>query len=213
MKKILLLAMFSSLGVMLAAQEKAGPGKERSMISVNAGIAVPIMCYASNEVNNPDAGFAKPGFIFDFAYAYRFNNTVGLTGSFFYSWNKAGGNGMKAISSPGSYRMIGFLAGPLLNHNFSGRWEGDIRFLAGVSRVFTPALQQGDALWLDKHEATAFTWGGGIGLRYNLDGNAFLQLKADHTNLKPKFNPSTARGKGDQHIVLMNFDAGVGVRF
>lgn len=208
----LLAAVMSFLAV--PAQKNDFTEGRRSSLAFSAGVAVPIMCYADKDVNDPDAGFAKPGFIFDLAYAYRFSNTVGITGSLFYSWNKAGNNTVKAVSSPGSYRMFGLMAGPLFARHFSNRWEGDIRLLAGFSRVFTPALQQGDALWLDTHEKTAFTWGGGIGLRYNFEGNAFLQLKAEHTNLKPQFSKTNGlAGKNNQHIVLMNFDAGVGVKF
>jgi hypothetical protein len=67
---------------------------------------------------------------------------------------------------------------------------------------------------LNDYNVNAFTWGGGVALRYKLSGNTFLQLKTDHINLKPKFKMQAGEtGRSEQHIVLMNVDAGVGWKF
>ncbi len=214
MKKIIWIAAAGLLAIPANSQDKNGWGTEKSYLAVSAGVAVPILCYGSKNTGNPNAGFAKPGFSIDLSYAYRFNNTIGVAGSVFYAFNNAGSSAVKAVSSPGSYRLIGLLAGPVLSRNFSDRWAGDIKFLAGVSRSMTPELQYGDGTLLNDHSVNAFTWGGGIALRYKLSGNTFLQLKTDHVNLKPKFRMQAGEtGKNEQHIVLMNVDAGVGWKF
>jgi hypothetical protein len=214
MKKLFLITAAGLLALPILSQEKTGWGNERSYLVVSAGVAVPILCYGSKNVNNPNAGFAKPGFSIDLNYSYRFNNTIGIAGTVFYAFNKAGSAAVKAVSSPGSYRLVGLLAGPVLSRNFSDRWAGDIKFIAGITRSMTPELQYGDQILLDDHSVNAFTWSGGIALRYNLSGNTFLQLKTDHINLKPKFKLQAGEsGRNEQHIVLMNVDAGVGWKF
>ena len=194
-----------------AAQKNDIVEGRRSYLVINAGVAVPIMCYASKDVNNPDAGFAKPGFSIDLGYAYRFNKTLGITGSVFYTINKAGSSNVKAITSPGTFRVFGLMAGPVLTANFSDRWAGDVKFLAGIAKTMTPELQYRDETLLNRYGATAFSWGGTAGLRYDLNKHTFLNLQAGHINLKPQFKKKAGEtGKGEQHIVLMNFDAGVG---
>lgn len=214
MKKCFLITGASLFAIPVLSQEKAVWGNERSQLVVSAGVAVPILCYGSRNVNNPNAAFAKPGFSIDVSYAYRFNNTLGVGGTVFYAFNKAGNTEVKAVSSPSSYRLFGLLAGPVVSRNFSDRWAGDIKFMAGLTRSMNPELQYGDQILLNDHNVNAFTWGGGIAFRYNLSGKTFLQLKADHINLKPKFNMQTGEpGRNEQHIVLMNADAGLGWKF
>lgn len=215
MKKKLSFWLIAAMSVFSAtAQKNVITEGRRSYLVINAGVAVPIMCYASKDVNNPDAGFAKPGFNFDLGYAYRFNNTAGITGSVFYTINRAGSGDVKAVSTPGSFRVVGLMAGPVLTANFSGRLTGDIKFIAGIAKTFTPELQYGDETLLNRRNATAFTWGGTAGLRYDLNGHTFLNLQAGHINLKPQFKKKAGEtGKSEQHIVLMNFDAGLGLKF
>jgi len=206
------MALWAGMPVM--AQGKNGWQNESSYFSFSAGVSVPIMCYASSNVNNKDAGFAKPGFSFNISYAYRFGNYGGVAGSVFYGLNKAGSSSVKTLSTPGSYRYFGLMAGPLLTKNFSSRWEGDARFLGGIGRLYTPRLVQGDAAVLEEKQATAFVWGGGLGMRYNLSDNTFLTFRTDHLNMQPqlKLKPGET-GKTEQHIVLINVDAGIGFRF
>ena len=215
MKKKLSVCLIVVLSVLSTAAQKNDIAEgRRSYLAISAGLAVPIMCYASKDVNNPDAGFAKPGFSIDLGYAYRFNNTVGVTGSVFYMINKAGSGNVKAVSSPGSFRVLGLMAGPMLTANFSNRWAGDVKFLAGIAKTMTPELQYQDETLLNRYSATAFTWGGTAGLRYDLNDHTFLNLQAGHINLKPQFKKKAGEtGKSEQHIVLMNFDAGVGLKF
>ncbi|MFZ9386379.1 MAG: hypothetical protein ACO25B_00735 [Chitinophagaceae bacterium] len=215
MKKISILWIISGIisTTSCAQANTSHPGK-RPYISISAGVAVPILCYASRDPANPDAGFAKTGFLFDFTYAHPLTESIGLGGTFYYAWNRAGNSRVKSVSEPRSYRMFGFMAGPWIKPQFTGRLEGDIRLQAGVSRFFTPALEKGDALWLEAQQSTAFTWGGAMSMRYRFAPDAFLLLKAGHLNAKPKFEkPPTPSGKTEQHIVLMTVDAGIGLKF
>jgi len=67
---------------------------------------------------------------------------------------------------------------------------------------------------LEEKQATTFVWGGGLGMRYNLSDNTFLTFRTDHLNMQPqlKLKPGET-GKTEQHIVLINVDAGIGFRF
>jgi len=213
-RKILCWLATVLLSYPVIAQETKRLEGERSFLSFHAGVSFPIICYGSSDINSSTAGFAKPGFIFDLGYVYRFNTNLGVTGSLFYCSNKAGNNNVQASSSPGSYRFFGILAGPFITKNLASRWDGDIRLLAGVARVLTPNLRHEGETILNENKATAFTWGGGLAIRYQLSDKSFLSLKTDHINLKPQFNLKPGEtGKGEQHIVVMNVDAGIGLKF
>lgn len=212
MKKQLLLvaAGFICFPILLQAQVKWR--QERSLFFVNAGLSLPILCYHGDDVNNRDDGFAKAGFRLDVSYGYRFTREAGISAMLFWANNKAGNNVMKA--EKGNYSYYGLLVGPQLTLPFSGSWSTDFRFLAGIAGVQTPLLRQGTNTWLNEHSVSSFAWGGGMALRYQLNGNSWLRFEAGHINMKPQFSlPAGDASKGEQHIVDVNFNAGIGWRF
>lgn len=183
-----------------------------SLISVNAGVSIPFLCFGSANLNKSSSGFAKPGYSFNLKYGYLFTRNAGLEISVFYSHNPAGNSRL----SPGrdGYRYLGIMTGPLFRGKLAAKLYGDITVRGGIAKVFTPRLSDGDAILLDEHEAAAFIWGGGIGLCYDVTGKAYLTLKADHANLKPQFHLKPGEtGKTEQHIVAMDISAGVGIKF
>jgi hypothetical protein len=214
MKKSLIFVLTVLWIIPAMPQEKTGGQHERSLLTLSAGVAVPIMCYASKDINDPFAGFAKPGFTIDISYDYRLSNTMGVAGTVFYTFNKTGSDVVSAVSSPGSYRVFGFLAGPVLFRNIADRLSGDIRLMAGLARAMTPELEQRDQTILNRHSAGSFAWKGGIGMRYELGGKTFLRLSSDYMDLKPKFKMKPGEtGKNEQHIVQIMVDAGFGWKF
>ncbi len=180
----------------------------QSGLSVNAGISIPVMCYASVNQANPDAGFARPGFYMDISYTYSFTAFSGCKAMFYYASNPAGNH---AVPSSGAYRMVGWMAGPSLNTPVNKKWQGSFSPMAGYSRVWTPQLKREDQTWLYKQAAGCFSWGAELMLRYRLNENSFVRVGAGHLNMKPglKGFENTA-AKKEQHIVLVNGIAGIG---
>lgn len=154
MKKILLWIIAGLPFIPISTQETKAGEKEKSFFVFNAGISVPIICYASSDINKKTAGFAKVGFTVDISYAYRVSTNAGVTGSVFYCANRAGSKTVTAPLSPGSYRFFGCMAGPFVTKNFATRWDADFKMLAGVARVLTPKLQQQDEIVLDENRTT-----------------------------------------------------------
>lgn len=180
------------------------------MLLFNAGLSIPIVCFASDNHQNAAAGFAKPGFTLEMMYSYRFMDNLGIAGSLFISGNKVRVGSMELPGRQG-YTYYGLLIGPMLVKNFSSRWQGDLSFLAGISRVHTPKINYDNAVLMNADKPFAFTWRADAAFRYNLSDNLFLTLYANHTQLKPQLNSDGAK-KTEQHIVVMNFGAGIGLR-
>lgn len=183
----------------------------RSMISFNAGVSIPIMCFASDNYYNTAAGYARPGFTFDLTYGYRFWENLGIAGSIFFSGNNVKTGIVEAPGKPG-YKYYGLLIGPMATKDFSSQWSGDIRFLAGVSKVHVPKLIYAETTVMNADKAVAFTWTAGAGVRYNFSGNSFLSFRTDHTQLKPQVNQAGAV-KTEQHIIVINLGAGMGIKW
>ncbi|HMU46842.1 MAG TPA: hypothetical protein PKC72_10765 [Chitinophagaceae bacterium] len=209
--------LFYMIGLMWFASttaQETNSSFDRSFFSVNAGISVPFLCYGSSDINKNTSGFAGLGFTIDISYVYRFSKHVGAAGMVYYCSNKAGNKDVAVLSSSHRYRFFGVMTGPALLPDFSDRWTLAIAPMAGVARVLTPKLQLQDETLLNENKKTCFAWGGSLALRYHLSGTSFLQLKTDHLNMKPQFKPKAGdAGKGEQHIVVLNVDAGIGWEF
>ena len=214
MKKIFLW-LAAGLAVFAAeAQQTEWMQGERSFLVFSTGLSVPVLCYASSNINKNTSGFAKPGSTFDVSYGYRFVQNFGITGSVFYSSNNTSKNIVQALGND-HYRYVGIMAGPLLTKKLFAKADGDIRFMTGIAHAWSPDLVYHNETILNKDCNTTFAWSASAGLLYSLTDKTFLSFKADHTQLKPKFH-GQATGenvKNDQHIVVMNFDAGIGIKF
>jgi hypothetical protein len=214
MKKLLFSIVLCLPLMPVTAQEDGKSEVNRSSVMISAGITVPILCYGSSNVKKESSGFARPGFTIDIQYAYRLGNHAGVAGMLYYCTNRAGKGSIPGLSSTGTYRFAGFMAGPFVSSTAGNRWEAALKLMAGEAKAFTPRLQYGEDMLLNKESAACFAWGGGLALRYGLSDRTFLQLKTDHLNMKPQFARKPGEpGKTEQHIVVMNVDAGIGWRF
>jgi hypothetical protein len=180
----------------------------RSVFSFHAGFSIPMVCFASDDINKTSSGYAKPGLIAQVDYKYKFFDHLGAGLSLFWANNpvKEG-----KVSSGGEYNYFGLLAGPVIFPGVGRRIQADIHLQAGVANTYMPKINYGDKVLLNKESAYAFTWAAGFSARFNFDGNAFVSFKADQTNLKPQIRSSSE--KTEQHIVGLNLSAGVGVKW
>ena len=106
------------------------------------------------------------------------------------------------------------MTGPWFTKNLAAKWDGDIKIMAGIARAYTPKLVYHAETILNNNQSFAFAWNAGLGLRYSLSDKTILSIKTDQTQLKPKFKaPPSEKGKGEQHIVVINSGLGTGIKF
>lgn len=216
MKKILFLVVALFQVVASVAQTKLTERKSSFIIS--AGFSIPVVCYASKNMSNEEAGFAKIGFHINLVYELNFIKNAGIAGKLFYSSNRVD----KKINreNPGisisNYKYYGLLIGPYFTHTIANNTELSIRFLPGIIRINSPTLaHEGNAV-ASKDGATAFVWATGADLRYHFSGrNSFVLINGDFTSSKPHFKvPALGENvKIEQHIAVVNLNAGVGFKF
>ena len=85
---IITVILIVSYNGMMAQQGKA-VNEKVSIISFNAGISIPIICYGRNDLaKNNFAGFARPGFTLEINYGWLFTKNVGIAAKAFYSSNR-----------------------------------------------------------------------------------------------------------------------------
>jgi hypothetical protein len=207
MKRVTLIAAIALLPIFPLYAQVSG---QRSLFQIKAGVSLPLLCFASSDLSKGTSGFASPGFMIDLGYTWRTGTYTGIGGRLFYGTNPAGKAGIQSTGSP--YQWGGIMVGPVLLRDLSVRWQGDIAVTAGWSWVRTPLIRYGDAILLQRQTGNSFVWGGTIGVRYQLSDRSSIHLQADHVNLKPRLLHATV-GKTEQHLVLMNLDAGLGILF
>ena len=202
-------------GWLASGQDVAGKPFLSSFFQIRAGVSLPIMCYAKTDLSRNDfSGFARGGIHFSFDYGYRLSDKFGLTVQAFLFDNPSK-KGLLLQKNPQHYRVIGLLIGPRLQTSGAHDWQLDFQAAAGIALARSPALAQSSQVLLNSHTAAAFCWSASAGLQYSIASRSFLSLRAEHTQLTPRFDqhhPEEAL-KGQQHIVVMNVDAGLGFRF
>ena len=215
MKKIFFWIAAGLVAFAANSQENKSEPAKKSFLAINVGFSIPLLCYASSDITKNTSGYAKTGYTFDVSYGYRFGQNFGITGSVFYSSNQTGKNNIVQSSGNGQFRYVGIVAGPLLTKKLFTKTDGDFKFLAGIAHAWSPKLLYHGETILNNDRNTCFAFSLGMGLRYHISDKTFLSFRVDHTQLDPKFN-NDATGeniKREQHIVVMNFDTGFGIKF
>lgn len=190
------------------AQQKTSWSGLRSVISFHAGVSIPMICFASDDLNNKNAGFAKPGLIAEIEYKYRFLDHFGVGTSFFWANNPVRDG---KVTESGEYNYFGLMAGPVFFPGIGKTIQADIHMYGGIANTYMPRINDGDKVLLNNESAYAFTWSAGASARWNFYEKAFVSLKAEQVNLKPQIRSSSM--KTEQHIVGLNIAAGVGLKW
>lgn len=190
------------------AQKNTSWSHLRSVFSFNAGLSIPMVCYASDDVNKMNSGYAKSGLIAQADYKYRIFDHLGVGTSLFWANNPVTET---TVTEDGEYNYFGLVAGPVIFPGEGRRIQADIHLQAGISNSTMPKIKNGDKVLLNNESAYAFTWAAGFSARFNFDGNAFVSFKVDQTNLKPQFKSNSV--KTEQHMVGLNLLLGIGVKW
>lgn len=196
----------------LPAQDSKLP-HSGSSVGITAGLNIPIMCYASGNVNKNTSGYARTGFILGFYYSYRFSKAAGIKASWYYGENRAGKGTVHTGLQNNRYRVSGIMAGPELYQALPGNWELAFCPQAGFSQVWTPQLADEGGVILREQSAGCFSWGGQLNLRYHVNEKFLFHLQTGHLNMKPALPDHYLDAKAEQHVVLVTVDAGLGWKF
>jgi hypothetical protein len=218
MKRYLLSMLVFAFPISLEAQTFSKSIHGKSSVLITGGISIPVVCYASKNMSNEEAGFAKIGFHISLVYELNFIKNAGIAGKLFYSSNRIDKKiiGENAGTSISNYRYFGLLIGPYFTHTIANNTDISIKFFPGIILVNSPTLAHERNSVVSKDGATAFAWAAGADLRYYFSGrNSFALINGDFTSSKPHFKvPALGENvKIEQHIAVVNLNTGVGLKF
>ena len=210
MKKFLSILLIILLSIQSPGQNKQFD-KGNSFVMFNTSYNIPIICYGSHDVNNPNAAFAKKELGLDINYSYLATHRLGFVISVGYGFNKVD---KRYISSPSSkgFTYFTLYAGPQYMVKMANGLYADFRFLAGAAWTQSPTLIYKDERLLSESNAWAFSFSTGVGMKYLFSSTKFVSLRLDHFQMKPHFNVPGDKKK-EQHIVLLSPGLGLGVKF
>lgn len=185
------------------------PGSEAqtlSYLSLQGGVFFPIRCYHSTHPDNPNAGYAKPGFKFTLQYTRSVRSRLGLTAALIYFTNPVD-RIYRSREKQNHYQSLALVAGPSFLSDPRNNWHYESRLLAGIAKVLTPELRLEKGILLPRQSVCAFTWQLEVAILKQLTPKDWLLLKADHQQLKPQFKHSGTR-KTEQHMLGIGLSPG-----
>lgn len=227
MKKTIVFIAAFMMGFAVTAQEKKVVNNYKSAFYLNIGPSVSIGDFASNNVGEPNAGYAKTGVNLNLNYDYMFEKYVGISFDGLYGSHKMDPNVVKAYYGtdvPGidltHYEYIGLLAGPVFTGTLSPNANVNFKLMGGVARARTPqAIYQGD-VYFKQDWASSFAWRLNSDFRFNISKNTFFMVDFSYTQMRPDFNiiinPNEANSETllkEMHVNTLNLNAGVGIKF
>jgi len=207
--KWLAVFLFTIWNIAAHAQNN-GSGSEtaRSFLSVSGGIAFPGGNFASSDIDNEKAGFAKTGQYFALEGAWYFHKNIGIGGLFTttsYALNtEALANRYlesfdcdSASAKAGPYRTVSFLIGPYFALPVS-RLTFELRILGGITNAVSPDIigtavnmpngpNEGSISTFAQTSATANTFGfqSGLAVKYAAAGHLLISLRGDYFYARP----------------------------
>lgn len=200
MKKLIVLLLFV-FGLAANAQQNVG-----GFLQANTGISITSGDFASTDVNNPAAGFAKNGIQLSALFGHKIYKDFGAYASFSASanWIDAGmlQQGLNLAQPNYSwnvegdfYSLFGFMFGPQISHNFK-KVAIDARLGFGVLNFASPAFKyQGvsktggpdRSIEVKDSRSSAFAMGSGITIKYEVKYSWVLLVNADYYTANPVF--------------------------
>jgi len=213
--------------------------QDKGYIGVSIGPSIPTGDFASKDMNNEAAGFAKTGAIFDITFAYKLNKNFGVTALLRGQANKLDA---KAISnemykqlpsevsssvSTSSWGVGGLLIGGYSTVPVAKQLSFESRLMLGFISATSPDVTInlsgfGETAWVKQSSttSTALAYLAGVGLKYDAGKRVCVLLNVDYLGSNPKFdNVETTSSDGEmskdsysQAFGTVNFGFGIGYR-
>jgi len=222
MKKLLMI--FSFLMGSTRVGYAQGKGNEqlaldnKYFISFSTGPSFPIGQFASNDINNKEAGFAKPGYTLNLDFTYKINPSVILDINILYArFDLSNMVLQQAGLSSDHWQYYGLLVGPRYDMRLGNKSLLSIKGLLGITNVNSPAFHYDSTLVIQEGWAAAFAMQFGTDYRYGISKNFFLIADLDYTYMFPTLQVSSTDGTGPatvkQNIAAFSLTVGIGINF
>ena len=181
--------------------------QDKGYFAISLGPSIPLGDFASKDMDNESAGFAKPGAIFDLSFGYKLGKNVGVTALLRGQSNKLDGNAISNEMSKqlpddvseqtkvGSWAIGAFLAGVYSSIPVAKQVTFETRLMMGVLSVKAPEILidltgPGGTAWVKQKSAstTAFAYLAGIGIKYDAGKRVAVLANIDYLGAKPQFD-------------------------
>lgn len=199
---LLPLLLFS---IMVSAQ----PEEHKGYFGVSAGISIPVADYASEDVEDSNAGYAKSGFNGFISANLNIKDFVGFAGLIGYSrhpYNEKAYQDFYSQQHPdqqykfsaGPYGMLNVLAGAFVSipqGNLDVNLKGYIGFSVATMPGTHSDLTGNPQVVLETIEknSTGLTYGGGVNLMFYTNKNFAILVDAIYLQAEPEFNAVEVR--------------------
>lgn len=230
MKKIFLLLALATLTCLFAtAQERTAGHAKTAFLTLTAGPSIPVGDFASKNLYNENAGFAKTGFNIDLQGGYYFTKNLALSGSAFFSQHSLDEQKLKeqiAQEFPGSqiglsvdhWQYYGVVLGPLVTWDLSPKTFFDFDVMAGVVSANSPKeelIVDGDQAQQTEDWATVMPIRLGATARFQVGKKGYIAAGVHYIYMKPEFETTIGAEtyRFDQKIEAVNVTCGIGLRF
>jgi hypothetical protein len=209
-------------------------------VSFSIGPSIPLGNFSSNDINNPNSGFANTGSKVEINGGYNVFKSTDLAVKLFYSMNNfdassltkkltADNPGTTWTTSGRSWDLVGFMVGLNYSYPFRNKFVGDMKFQTGLMKSSTPQMtvtgSNGAIITEGEKSASSFVYLISVGGHYPLgrliDGVAsleYLSSSASFDNINkvsstPGYTPVTSTSSFKQSISILSLNFGVRVKF
>ena len=191
---------------------------KKFLISFTAGPSFPVGPFASHDIHNTQAGFAKTGYNLNLDFTYTLNQSVVLDATFLYARFDIYNDALQQTGlSADHWQYYGLLIGPRYDLPFSRKSLLSIKALLGITDVNSPAFSYGSNLAVKEDWATALSLQFGMDYRYLIRKGFFIMANLDYTYMDPTLQVSMADGSASttvrQNIAVVDITAGMGINF
>lgn len=231
-KKMLLVA------VLLLSTTIASFSQDRGYFAVSLGSSTPVGDFASADPNNPAAGYAKSGFMYDFSFGYKFGKRIGMaalvrgqsnmTDAQALADQVAKETGYNTTVTSGAWKIGGYMIGAYGSFPISEKVSIETKAMGGFLTATSPnikmELTQGAAsAWVKMNSASSgtFSYLVALGFKYNAGKRLCLLMNVDYLGANPLFvNAVTTYSDGSKEVDTwsqkfgtFNYNVGLGFRF
>jgi hypothetical protein len=215
MKKVMILLAIALLPALQLLSQDAKPKTDKpAFLILNGGVSLPIGDFASNDINNEQAGLAKTGFNLNLQGGYHFTKSIGVTAVGVYGSNGVDKSSLHNVPNveAGDWGYWGVLVGPMYTYNISPKTMFDLSAMTGFMRAHTPSIGITNVSEVKEEKATAMPLRFDGSFRFRVGSNIQIFTGCNFMFVKPTFKPEGTK-EYSQKMQTMNFNAGIGLGF
>jgi hypothetical protein len=222
MKKIMLIiAALICINIPANSQLQKTQASKKFFLTAAAGPSFPVGDFASKNISNEQAGFAKTGFNINLNFGYQQTENFGFVASLLYSKHLMDVSSLQSMGLPAitadHWQSYGIMVGPMLTLPVNDKIKTDFKILAGVTNVNAPVMGYAGDVVMSEQWSAAFAMQLAVDMRYYVSNNFFLIANIDYNAMRPKFKITDANGNSSgsatQQVSDLPVTVGIGVAF